>query len=387
MRRFADRTDAGRALAQALSRYAGRRDVIVLALPRGGVVVGYEVARALDAPLDVFLVRKLGVPGQEELAMGAIATGGVRVMNDDVVRSLSISDEQIERVAETEQAELERRETAYRAGRAAPEVRGRTVLLVDDGLATGASMKAAISALKTMRPAAIVVAVPTAPEETCAAFERLVDELVCLTMPVPFYGVGGSYSDFSQTTRPGGLRPACSSGRTAIEADGGGHNMSGPRDRREGLPVTITTDSATLQGDLAIPEGATGIVVFAHGSGSSRKSPRNQLVARELRGARPGHAAVRPADGRGGRGRQRHARVPLRHRPAGPAARRRHRLAGRAAADAGAAGRLLRRQHGRGGGADGRCGAAERRARRRLARRPAGPGRAGAAQGAAPRPC
>ena len=200
MEQFADRTDAGRELARALARYAGRTDVIVLALPRGGVVVGSEVARALGAPLDVFLVRKLGVPGHEELAMGAIATGGVCVMNEDVVRSLAISEPDIRRVTEMEQAELERREKTYRAGRPAPEVRGRTVLLVDDGLATGASMRAAVSALKAIGPAAIVVAVPTAPEETCAEFERLVDELVCLTKPAPFFGVGGSYRNFSQTT-------------------------------------------------------------------------------------------------------------------------------------------------------------------------------------------
>ncbi len=198
--RFRDRTHAGRELARALERYAGRADAIVLGLPRGGVVVGAEVARALGLPLDVFLVRKLGVPGHEELAMGAIASGGVRVLNDDVLASLRIGPDAIERVAEQERAELARREAAYRGDRPPPDVRGRTVLLVDDGLATGASMRAAVSALRAMGPAAVVVAVPTAPEETCEEFERIVDEMVCLAMPAPFYGVGGSYEDFSQTT-------------------------------------------------------------------------------------------------------------------------------------------------------------------------------------------
>lgn len=225
MEQFADRTDAGRALARALARYAGREDVIVLALPRGGVVVGSEVALALGVPLDVFLVRKLGVPGHEELAMGAIATGGVRVMNEDVVRSLAISEPDIRRVTEMEQAELERREKTYRAGRPAPEARGRTVLLVDDGLATGASMRAAVSALKAMGPAAIVVAVPTAPEETCAEFQRLADELVCLTMPVPFFGVGGSYRNFSQTTD----REVCHLLEEAAKRMGG--RPTGPQER------------------------------------------------------------------------------------------------------------------------------------------------------------
>jgi putative phosphoribosyl transferase len=215
--RFADRAEAGRELARALARYAGRPDVLVLALPRGGVVVGYEVARALGAPLDVFLVRKLGTPGHEELAMGAIASGGVRVMNDDVVRSMRVSAEEVRRVTEEEQAELARREGAYRGERPAPDVRGRTVLLVDDGLATGASMRAAVSALGAMGPAAVVVAVPTAPEETCAEFEALVDEMVCLTKPAQFFGVGGSYRDFSQTTD----REVCELLEAAADREGG----------------------------------------------------------------------------------------------------------------------------------------------------------------------
>ena len=199
--RFHDRVDAGRVLAADLVRgYGGRADVLVLALPRGGVPVGYEVARALGAPLDVFIVRKLGLPMYEELAMGAIASGGVRVMNPHVLETNPVSECQIEMVAAREQAELERRERAYRDGRPAPEMRGRTVILVDDGLATGASMRAAALALRALEPARIVVAVPVAAEETCDEFRGEVDDVVCTLTPEPFLGVGRWYEDFSQTT-------------------------------------------------------------------------------------------------------------------------------------------------------------------------------------------
>lgn len=199
-RRFRDRVDAGRALAADLSAYAGRDDVLVLALPRGGVPVGYEVARALGAPLDVFIVRKLGVPGHEELAMGAIASGGVRVLNESVVGPLRIPESIIDSVAAREQAELERREREYRDGRPAPDVSGRTVILVDDGLATGATMRAAAEALRLQGPARVVVAVPVSAAESCEEFREQVDEIVCTITPSPFYGVGMWYEDFSQTT-------------------------------------------------------------------------------------------------------------------------------------------------------------------------------------------
>jgi putative phosphoribosyl transferase len=197
---FEDRADAGRKLAQKLPDYADRTDVIVLGLPRGGIPVAFEVAKALHAPLDVFLVRKLGVPGQRELAMGAIASGGVRVLNQDVVRSLGIPPDAIEEITARERKELERREHTYRGDRTAPDVSGRTAILVDDGLATGASMRAAVTALRARDPARIVVAVPTAPPETCAQFEAEVDDIVCATTPQPFMGVGAWYRDFSQTT-------------------------------------------------------------------------------------------------------------------------------------------------------------------------------------------
>ena len=197
---FKDRRDAGKQLAQELSAYAGRSDVIVLALPRGGVPVAYEVARALNAPLDIFIVRKLGLPGHEELAIGAIASGGIRVLNHDIVQALKIPQTMIDTITRQELQELERRERAYRGDRPPPEVRGRTVILIDDGLATGASMRAAVAALRAQNSARIVVAVPTAAPETCAAFESEVDEIVCAMTPEPFYGVGRWYEDFSQTT-------------------------------------------------------------------------------------------------------------------------------------------------------------------------------------------
>jgi putative phosphoribosyl transferase len=197
---FRDRRDAGRKLAQELSAYIGHPDVIVLALPRGGVPVGYEVALALSAPLDIFIVRKLGLPGHEELAIGAIASGGVRVLNEDIVRSLNIPEVVIDAVARRELQELERREHEYRGNRPAPEVRDRTVILIDDGLATGASMRAAVAGLRVQNPARIVVAVPTAALETCEAIQPEVDDIVCATTPEPFYGVGRWYEDFSQTT-------------------------------------------------------------------------------------------------------------------------------------------------------------------------------------------
>jgi putative phosphoribosyl transferase len=198
--RFRDRADAGRILAADLSHYAGRTDVIVLALPRGGVPVANEVARAIGAPLDIFLVRKLGLPGQEEFAMGAIASGGVRLINNDVVRAYGVSAAQIESIVAAEQRELERRERAYRDGRPLPQIAGRTVILIDDGLATGFSMRAAVMALRADAPARVVVAVPVAARETCEEFPDLVDEIVCAETPDPFYAVGIWYEDFSQTT-------------------------------------------------------------------------------------------------------------------------------------------------------------------------------------------
>ncbi len=197
---FRDRLDAGRQLAEKLTKYADRPDVLVLALPRGGVPVGFEVARALHAPLDVFLVRKLGLPGHEELAMGAISSGGVRVLNEELVRTLRIPEAEIDAVAAEEQRELERREHEYRDDRPAPAVRGRTVILVDDGLATGSTMRAAVAALRRQHPARVVVAVPVGAGETCADFTDEADEVICARTPDPFYAVGLWYGDFGQTS-------------------------------------------------------------------------------------------------------------------------------------------------------------------------------------------
>ena len=191
---FHDRADAGRQLLSRLGLYAGRGDVLVLGLPRGGIPIAYEVARGLGAPLDVFVVRKLGVPGQEELAMGAIATGGVRVVNHDVVDALAIPPAAIDRVAAEEGRELERRQRSYRDGRPEPVVAGRTVILVDDGLATGSTMRAAVAALRQLAPARVVVAVPVAARSTCDELRGEVDDVVCLATPEPFMAVGRFYA-------------------------------------------------------------------------------------------------------------------------------------------------------------------------------------------------
>jgi erythromycin esterase-like protein/predicted phosphoribosyltransferase len=262
-RLFRDRRDAGRFLAGVLDTYRDRPDVLVLGLPRGGVPVAYEVATALGAPLDVFLVRKLGTPGHEELAMGAIASGGVIVINDDVVRGLGITPETIAQVAEREGRELLRREQAYREGRPFPDVTGKVVIVVDDGLATGSSMRAAIEALRKLRPDRVVVAVPAAPESTCRELEELADEVVCATTPSPFFAVGASYWDFTQTTdeevrdllrAAPGARPAVgnAAGRTDVAVI-----------RAEALPTEEGTPADHVLFDLA---GDAHLVLIGEGS-------------------------------------------------------------------------------------------------------------------------
>lgn len=197
---FANRKEAGRQLALRLKRYANRDDVVVLGAPRGGVPVAFEIATVLRAPLDVFVLRKLGVPGREELAFGAIASGGVRVLDVDTVRLLGLTAPEIEQVTQAEKWELERREHKYRGGRPPLHVTGLTVILVDDGIATGSSMRAAIRSLRQMKPAALVIATPVAPSATCHHLKPEVDELICLEMPEPFFGVGQFYADFSQVS-------------------------------------------------------------------------------------------------------------------------------------------------------------------------------------------
>ena len=197
---FRDRTDAGRLLADKLQRFAQAPGVLVLALPRGGVPVAYEIARAIKVPMDVFIVRKLGVPDQPELAMGAIASGGTRVLNESLIRALGVSRGLVDRITEQEQTEVQRRERLYRGDRPFPDLHGRTVILVDDGLATGASMYAAVKALRQLTPARLIVAVPVAVEEVCTQLRPIVDEIICATTPQPFEGVGRWYQNFAQTT-------------------------------------------------------------------------------------------------------------------------------------------------------------------------------------------
>jgi putative phosphoribosyl transferase len=199
--RFRDRIEAGQILGRELAaRFVNAGDAIVLALPRGGVPVGYEVAKALGAPLDVFIVRKLGVPGHEELAMGAIASGGVRVLNHDVLDYARVTQQQLDAVAAREERELARREAEYRGNRPPLDVRGRTVIIVDDGLATGSTMRAAVQALRAMEPKRVIVAVPVGAAQTCEEFREIVDEIICLRTPERFEAVGLWYDDFTQTT-------------------------------------------------------------------------------------------------------------------------------------------------------------------------------------------
>jgi len=223
-RPYRDRHDAGRVLAAQVREQMDAADAVVLALPRGGVPVGLEVARALDAPLDVFIVRKLGVPAQPELAMGAIASGGVRVLNDSVVANLDITEREIAAVADREAAELGRREQSYRDNRAPVEVRGRVVILVDDGLATGSTMRAAIAAVRQRRPGRLVVAVPVGAQDACAELAREVDALICPLQPAALMAIGQWYEDFSQTT-DGEVRECLVTANREHFAHAGHHNQ------------------------------------------------------------------------------------------------------------------------------------------------------------------
>lgn len=200
MDKYSDRHEAGKVLADNLKTYANRQDVIVLGLPRGGVPVAYEVAKALKAPLDVFIVRKLGVPGHEELAMGALATGNITVFNDDILQELAIPKRAIDKVIQSEELELKRREEAYRDNKPIPDFKGKIVILVDDGIATGATMRAAVKALRQLKPAKIIIAIPVAEETTCERMGKIADQIVCPMRPSFFYAVGAWYDDFRQTT-------------------------------------------------------------------------------------------------------------------------------------------------------------------------------------------
>ncbi|MDP9020403.1 MAG: phosphoribosyltransferase, partial [Actinomycetota bacterium] len=289
---YRDRAHAGQVLAERLRHHAGRDDVVVLALPRGGVPVGYEVAQALRAPLDVFLVRKLGVPGHEELAMGAIASGGVRVVNDSALAGLRIDQATVDAVTLREREELDRREQRYRRGRPPPDVAGKVVILVDDGLATGATMRAAVAALRRQGPRRIVVAVPAAAKPTRDELAAEVDEIVVAATPSPFHAVGLSYLDFSQISddevrrlldaswAPGGAGSEESAGAGDAEEPGA------VVDQELTIPLAGAAAGVALEASLVVPGRARGVVLFAHGSGSSRHSPRNRQVAAVLQRAR-----------------------------------------------------------------------------------------------------
>ena len=272
---IANRRAAGQALASALSGYRDRDDTVVLALPRGGVPVAVEIARELNTRLDLMIVRKLGTPGHEELAMGAIASGGGRAMNEDIVRALGISAAALERVARKEQQELERREQAYRGDRPRPELAGQCVILVDDGLATGATMRAAVGAVRSRRPARIVVAVPVAPPDTVKRLQAEADEVICLEQPEPFRAIGLWYADFTQVSDDEVRQQLADAWRETPASSG----VSGQQQPMQAAGISIQAGAVALAGDLVIPGAARGLVVFAHGSGSSRFSSRNRYVA------------------------------------------------------------------------------------------------------------
>ena len=285
---FADRADAGRVLATDLAEYASSPDVIVLGLPRGGIPVAYEVACALGVPLDVFVVRKLGAPGQEELAMGAIASGDVVVLNDEVIRALKITPAELKAEIENESRELERREAIYRGGRTLISVKGKKVILIDDGLATGSTMQAAIAALRRHEPAQLVVAVPVGASSTCAEFERIADRCVCAVAPENLRSVGFWYDDFGQTDDEEVCKllaraasRGASAGQDAKHETEIAPSKAQPQEVNE-TEVAIASGEHTVRGTLRLPSGAGAVVVFAHGSGSGRFSTRNQYVARVL---------------------------------------------------------------------------------------------------------
>jgi putative phosphoribosyl transferase len=273
--RFQDRAQAGRALAEKLAGFSNRPEVVVLGLPRGGVPVAFEVARRLHAPLDAFLVRKLGVPGHEELAMGAIATGNICFLNDNVIHSLGISPDVVEQAIARERRELEQRERAFRLGQPV-ELRDRVVILVDDGLATGATMRAAVIAVRERQPARVVVAVPVAARDTHKEFKQQADDIVCVQTPVNFEGVGQWYEDFTQTS---------DEEVRALLEEGAQFGRDQTRSAPVEEAVSLRAGNVMLEGNLGLPAGAAGVVLFAHGSGSSRHSVRNRAVAAALRQA------------------------------------------------------------------------------------------------------
>lgn len=280
MKQFKNRSEAGQLLAAKLQAYANNPDVLVLALPRGGVPVAFEIAQSLQAALDVFLVRKLGVPGHEELAMGAISSGGDRVLNREIIEALQLSEAVVERVTQREQQEMSRRESAYRRNRPSLQIQGKTVILVDDGLATGSTMLAAIRAVQKLKAAKIVIAVPVAPASTFESMEKLGDAMICLMTPEPFYGVGLWYEDFTQTTDEAVIK--------LLEKAEGWREIPEPaHSQDEDLPgfhqVSIPAGSVELSGKLLLHEGESkGIIMLVQGTGYPGQSPQHDHMAHKL---------------------------------------------------------------------------------------------------------
>jgi putative phosphoribosyl transferase len=282
-RRFEDRAHAGRRLGERLEQM-GLIDAVVLGLPRGGVAVAFEVALALHAPLDVVVVRKLGVPFQPELAMGALGEGGTRVVNPRVVLEAGVSDAEIAAVEAAERAELERRTRRYRGGRSRVDLHGRTAIVVDDGIATGSTAEAACRVVRALGAARVILAVPVGPRESIARLHDVADVVVCLETPALFFAIGQYYKDFAQLTDEDvvALLDKASTHEAALDPAGAGAVADPPVHREE---VTVPIGEVELQGTLALPEQPVGVVVFAHGSGSSRHSPRNRFVASVLQDA------------------------------------------------------------------------------------------------------
>jgi putative phosphoribosyl transferase len=275
---YRDRQEAGLRLAAALEAYAGRRDAVVLALPRGGVPVGFEVAQRLGLPLDIFLVRKLGWPGHEELAIGAVTANGTHSFNLDLVASLGASAETLEAMVAAEEAELERRARLWRGERPRPSARGQVVILVDDGLATGATMRAAAESLRREQPAELVAAVPVGSASACEKLAPLVDRLVCPLVPPALVSISQWYDDFSQVSDAEVQRLLCAA-RSSVRP---GRDREPSAPTGEATPVRLAVDGGAIEGELVLPPFPRALVLFAHGSGSSRLSPRNRAVAHTL---------------------------------------------------------------------------------------------------------
>jgi putative phosphoribosyl transferase len=280
MKQLKNRMEAGQQLAAQLQAYANDPDILVLALPRGGVPVAFEIARSLHAPLDVFLVRKLGVPGHEELAMGAISSGGDRVLNKEIIEALQLSDSTVERITAREQDEMKKREDLYRRNRPPLEISGKSVILVDDGLATGSTMLAAIRAVQKMKAARIIIAVPVAPVSTYESMKKLGDDMHCLMTPEPFYGVGLWYEDFTQTTDDEVIHLLGEAERwRKVPVSQSSPDDDGPGFQR----VSIPAGQVELPGKLLLHEGSPrGIVMLVHGAGYPGQSPQHDRIARHL---------------------------------------------------------------------------------------------------------